>query len=103
MMFRSSLAASCRQVMKNCYSTPVLRACFTRARRWSRLPTRFGRCQHALVQCEAVSCNEGNAMNKPDQARLFESEVQQAERRWHNAYDATAEAKQSVNRSGIEI
>ena len=42
-------------------------------------------------------------MNKPDQARLFESELQQAERRWQDAYDASAATKDSVNRSGIEI
>ena len=28
-------------------------------------------------------------MNKPDQARLFESELQQAERRWQDAYNAS--------------
>ena len=43
---------------------------------------RFEHFQRVLAQCDAVSCNEGNAMNKPDQARLFESELQQAERRW---------------------
>ena len=42
-------------------------------------------------------------MNKPDQARLFESELQQAERRWQDAYNATAGGKHSVNRSGIDI
>ena len=42
-------------------------------------------------------------MNKPDQARLFGSELEQAERRWQDAYDATADGKGSVNRSGIDI
>ena len=42
-------------------------------------------------------------MNKPDQARLFESELEQAERRWQDAYNATADGKHSVNRSGIDI
>ncbi len=43
-------------------------------------------------------------MNKPDEARLFDSDLQQAERRWQQAYDATASgARRSVNRSGIEI
>ena len=32
-------------------------------------------------------------MNKPDQARLFESELEQAERRWQDAYDASADAQ----------
>ena len=43
-------------------------------------------------------------MNKPDEARLFDSEVREAERRWQEAYDATASgAQRSINRSGIEI
>ena len=43
-------------------------------------------------------------MNKPDEARLFDSDVQQAERRWQEAYDASAsDAKHSMNRSGIDI
>ena len=43
-------------------------------------------------------------MNKPDAAKLFESELGQAESRWQQAYDAGAgAAKQSVNRSGIDI
>ncbi len=43
-------------------------------------------------------------MNKPDEARRFDSEVQQAERRWEDAYDAIASGAQpSINRSGIEI
>ncbi len=43
-------------------------------------------------------------MNKPDQARLFESELAQAERRWQESYrSATDNAKDPVNRSGIEI
>ena len=42
-------------------------------------------------------------MNKPDQSRLFETELQQAERRWQDAYDASAATKHSVNRSGVEI
>lgn len=42
-------------------------------------------------------------MNKPN-ARLFESELEQAEQRWQTAYDTSAgDAKPSVNRSGIEI
>ena len=43
-------------------------------------------------------------MNKPQSTRLFESELEQAERRWQEAYDASAgSAKRSVNRSGIEV
>ena len=43
-------------------------------------------------------------MNKPQSTRLFESELEQAERRWQEAYDASAgNAKRSVNRSGIEV
>ena len=43
-------------------------------------------------------------MNKPDAAKLFESELQQAENRWEKAYDASAGAAEpSVNRSGIDI
>ncbi len=42
-------------------------------------------------------------MNKPDQARLFESEMEQAEKRWQNLYDAGVGASPSVNRSGVEI
>jgi len=43
-------------------------------------------------------------MNKPDSAKLFESELEQAEQRWQDSYDASAGAeKDSVNRSGIEI
>ena len=42
-------------------------------------------------------------MNKPDEVR-FESELEQAERRWQDAYDASAETtKRSTNRSGIDI
>ena len=43
-------------------------------------------------------------MNKPGEARLFESELEQAERRWQDAYDASAvSTKRSTNRSGIDI
>ena len=42
-------------------------------------------------------------MNKPDRAHLFESELEQSERRWQEAYNATADGKCSVNRSGIDI
>ena len=42
-------------------------------------------------------------MNKPGEVR-FESELEQAERRWQDAYDASAETtKRSTNRSGIDI
>jgi methylmalonyl-CoA mutase N-terminal domain/subunit len=42
-------------------------------------------------------------MNKPGEVR-FESELEQAERRWQVAYDASAETtKRSTNRSGIDI
>ena len=42
-------------------------------------------------------------MNKPGEVR-FESELEQAERRWQDAYDASAETtKRSINRSGIDI
>ena len=43
-------------------------------------------------------------MNKPDEARLFDPELQQAECHWQKAYDATAGGAQMlINRSGIEI
>ncbi len=43
-------------------------------------------------------------MNKPDQARLFDPELEQAEHRWRQEYDATAsDARRSTNRSGIDI
>jgi methylmalonyl-CoA mutase, N-terminal domain len=43
-------------------------------------------------------------MNKPGEARLFESELERAERRWQDAYDASAvSTKRSTNRSGIDI
>ncbi len=42
-------------------------------------------------------------MNKPSEVR-FESELEPAERRWQDAYDASAETtKRSTNRSGIDI
>jgi len=43
-------------------------------------------------------------MNKPDAAKLLESELEQAESRWQQAYDASAgAARRSVNRSGIDV
>ena len=42
-------------------------------------------------------------MNKPDAARLHDSELHHAQERWRDAYDASADAKETVNRSGIAI
>ncbi|MGH6612389.1 MAG: methylmalonyl-CoA mutase family protein [Burkholderiaceae bacterium] len=42
-------------------------------------------------------------MNKPDTARLYQSELEQAESRWQQEFDSTAKPTQSANRSSIEI